>query len=46
VPNQELSVSLLQCVTYRDYCYLMDGDSIAEVGNNASTFIIRDTETL
>jgi hypothetical protein len=24
----------------------MDGDSIAELGNNASTFIIRDRETL
>lgn len=38
MPNQELSVTLLQAVTYRDSCNMLDGDSIAESGNNASGF--------
>jgi len=36
VPNQELTVTSLQRVTYRDLRQVLDGDSIAESGNNAS----------
>gem|GEM_PF-3681322 len=36
MPNQELTVTSLQRVTYRDLRQVLDGDSIAESGNNAS----------
>ena len=36
MPNQELTVTLPRQVTYRDKSLVLDGDSIAESGNNAS----------
>jgi hypothetical protein len=36
VPNQESSATLLRRVTYRDKLRVLEGDSIAELGNKAS----------
>jgi hypothetical protein len=46
VPNQELTATLSQSVTYRDFCSMLEGDSIAESGNNASGFMVNVREVI